>query len=56
MKLLSEAEKVLDDDLGNIPLLFYSFHNIVSSKLKGWEENVMDRASIALRQQGRLRT
>ncbi len=42
MKLLSEAEKVLDDDLGNIPLLFYSFHNIVSPKLKGWEENVMD--------------
>jgi oligopeptide transport system substrate-binding protein len=42
MKLLAEAEKVLVDDLGNIPLLFYSFHNIVSSKLKGWEENVMD--------------
>ena len=42
MKLLGEAEKVLVDDLGNIPLLFYSFHNIVSPKLKGWEENVMD--------------
>ena len=33
---------MLVDDLGNIPLLFYSFHNIVSPKLKGWEENVMD--------------
>jgi oligopeptide transport system substrate-binding protein len=42
MKNLAEAEKVLVDDLGNIPLLFYSFHNIVSPKLKGWEENVMD--------------
>jgi oligopeptide transport system substrate-binding protein len=42
MKYLAEAEKVLVDDLGNIPLLFYSFHNIVSPKLKGWEENVMD--------------
>jgi oligopeptide transport system substrate-binding protein len=42
MKYLSEAEKVLIDDTGNIPLLFYSFHDIVSSKLKGWEDNVMD--------------
>lgn len=42
MKLLSQAEKVLVDDLGNIPLLFYSYKNIVSPKLKGWEENVMD--------------
>jgi oligopeptide transport system substrate-binding protein len=42
MQDLAEAEKVLVDDLGNIPLLFYSFHNLVSSKLKGWEENVMD--------------
>ena len=32
----------LVDELGNIPLLFYSFHNIVSPKLKGWEDNVMD--------------
>ena len=42
MKLLSAAEKVLVDDLGNIPLFFYSFKNVVSPKLKGWEENVMD--------------
>ena len=33
---------MLVDELGNIPLLFYSFKNIVSPKLKGWEENVMD--------------
>jgi oligopeptide transport system substrate-binding protein len=42
MKLLGEAEKVLVNELGNIPLLFYSYHNIVSSKLKGFEDNVMD--------------
>ena len=33
---------MLVDDVGNIPLLYYSFHNIVSPKLKGFEENVMD--------------
>lgn len=42
MKDLSDAEKVLVDDIGNLPLLFYSTHNLVSSKLKGWEDNVMD--------------
>ena len=42
MKLLSDAEAVLVDDVGNIPLLYYSFHNIVSPKLKGFEDNVMD--------------
>jgi oligopeptide transport system substrate-binding protein len=42
MKLLSEAERVLVDELGNIPLLYYSFHNIVSPKLTGFDDNVMD--------------
>ena len=42
MKLLSQAEKVLVDADGMLPLLFYSSHNIVSPRLKGWEENVMD--------------
>jgi oligopeptide transport system substrate-binding protein len=41
-KLLAEAEKVLVDDLGNMPLLFYSYHNLVSPKLTGYEQNVMD--------------
>lgn len=41
-KLLSEAEQVLIDDVGQIPLLYYSFHNIVSPKLTGFEDNVMD--------------
>ena len=30
------------DDVGNIPLLYYSFHNIVSPKLVGFDDNVMD--------------
>jgi oligopeptide transport system substrate-binding protein len=41
-KILSQAEKVLVDDLGNMPLLYYSYHNLVSPKLKGFEDNVMD--------------
>jgi oligopeptide transport system substrate-binding protein len=42
MRLLAEAEKILVDDLGNVPLLFYGYHNIVSPKVKGWTSNVMD--------------
>jgi oligopeptide transport system substrate-binding protein len=41
-KLLSEAERILIDNVGNIPLLYYSFHNIVSPKLVGFDDNVMD--------------
>lgn len=41
-KLLGEAETVLVEELGNIPLLFYSYHDLVSPKLKGFEDNVMD--------------
>jgi oligopeptide transport system substrate-binding protein len=42
MRLLAEAEKISVDDLSNIPLMFYGFHNIVAPKVKGWESNVMD--------------
>lgn len=42
MKDLSEAERILVDNVGNIPILYYSYHNIVSSKLHGFEDNVMD--------------
>ncbi len=42
LKLLGEAERQVVDDVAIIPLLYYSFHNIVSSKLKGFEDNVMD--------------
>ncbi len=44
MKKLSEAEGVgVARDLCVVPLLYYGFHTVVSSKLKGWEDNVMDR-------------
>ncbi len=43
MKDLSDAEAIgVARDLCVVPLLYYGFHNIVSSKIKGWEANVMD--------------
>jgi oligopeptide transport system substrate-binding protein len=42
MKLLSEAERVLIDDIGQIPLLYYSYKNLVSPKIAGYSPNVMD--------------
>jgi oligopeptide transport system substrate-binding protein len=43
MKDLSDAEAIgVARDLCVLPLLYYSYHNIVSSRIKGWEENVMD--------------
>ncbi|MFN0193957.1 MAG: peptide ABC transporter substrate-binding protein [Aestuariivirga sp.] len=44
MKLLSDAEAIgVARDLCFAPLLYYGFHTIVSNKVKGWEDNVMDR-------------
>ncbi len=43
MKKLSDAEAIgVARDLCVMPLLYYSFHTVVSNKLKGWEDNVMD--------------
>ena len=43
MKKLSDAEAVgVARDLCVLPLLYYGFHTVVSNKLKGWEDNVMD--------------
>jgi len=43
MKKLSEAEAIgVARDLCVLPLLYYGFHTVVSDKLKGWEDNVMD--------------
>ena len=42
MKDLAAAERILVDNVGNIPILYYSYHNIVSSKLHGFDDNVMD--------------
>jgi oligopeptide transport system substrate-binding protein len=41
-KLLAAAEEVVIREHGNVPLLYYSYHNLVSAKLKGFEDNVMD--------------
>ena len=38
----AEAEEEMIENTGIMPLLFFGFQNIVSSKVKGWEENVMD--------------
>ena len=43
MKALSDAEGMgVARDLCVVPLLYYGYHNVVSSKVKGFEENVMD--------------
>ena len=42
MKDLSNAEGIGMRDLCVMPLLYYSYHNLVSPKLKGYEDNVMD--------------
>ena len=43
MKNLSDAEAIgVARDLCVLPLLYYGFHTVVSNKLKGWEDNVMD--------------
>jgi oligopeptide transport system substrate-binding protein len=44
MTKLSEAEAIgVARDLCVVPLLYYGFHTIVSTKIKGWEDNVLDR-------------
>jgi hypothetical protein len=40
--LLARAERVVVDDVGNIPLMFYASHNLVSSELVGWQDNLLD--------------
>ena len=42
MKFLSQAEAVLLNDTGQVPLLYYSYHNLVSAKIKGFDDNVMN--------------
>jgi oligopeptide transport system substrate-binding protein len=42
MKLLGQAEAVLLKDHGQCPLLYYSYHNLVPPKIKGFEANVMN--------------
>lgn len=42
MKELSQAEAIMIKDLPLLPLLYYGNHNVVSSKLHGFADNVMD--------------
>lgn len=41
-KLLAEAEAIFLEDLPSIPILHYSSRALVSDKLTGWEDNILD--------------
>jgi len=41
-KVLAEAEKLLLDELPIIPILYYSSRGLVSTKVEGWQDNLMD--------------
>ena len=43
MKELSDAEAILMADVPVMPLLYYGNHNVVSPKLHGFADNVMDK-------------
>ena len=43
MKELSDAEAIYMKDIGILPLLYYASHNVVSPKLHGFVDNVMDK-------------
>jgi oligopeptide transport system substrate-binding protein len=40
--LLADAEAIMTQDIAYIPLLYYSYKNLISPKIKGFEQNVMD--------------
>lgn len=42
MKLMQQAEQVLMADMPIIPIYHYTTQHLVSPRLKGWEDNVMD--------------
>ncbi|MDT6941634.1 peptide ABC transporter substrate-binding protein [Brucella pseudogrignonensis] len=41
-KVLAEAEQLKLDDMSNIPILYYSSRALVSDKIDGWNDNLMD--------------
>ncbi len=40
--LLAEAEQIYVDEVPTIPILFYSSRALVSDKVSGWEDNILD--------------
>ncbi|MGH6760668.1 MAG: peptide ABC transporter substrate-binding protein [Phyllobacterium sp.] len=41
-ELLRQAEEIFLTEIPAIPILYYSSRALVSNKLKGWEDNIMD--------------
>jgi len=41
-KVLAQAEAILLDELPIIPILYYSSRALVSPKIEGWQDNLMD--------------
>ena len=41
-EILKKAERMLLDEVGVIPLLYYTSQVLVSPKLKGWEDNIQN--------------
>ncbi len=41
-KTLAEAEKILLNEVGIIPILYYSSRTLVSDRVEGWNDNLMD--------------
>jgi oligopeptide transport system substrate-binding protein len=42
-KVLRQAEEIFLNEVPAIPILYYSSGSLVSSKLKGWEDNIMNQ-------------
>ena len=40
--ILAEAERLLLDQVGVVPLLYYASESLVSDRLKGWEDNIQN--------------
>ena len=41
-EILKKAEAMLMEEVGVIPIFFYTSKNLVSPKLKGWKDNIQD--------------
>ena len=41
-EILKQAERMLLDEVGVVPLFYYTSQSLVSPKLKGWEDNIQN--------------